>query len=206
MDDPDAALETAERRFRELTDPRRFEGLLDHTERHLGRLRHAEPPDAIGGRNRGFAIAFYDHPDLDMVSAATNGVRFQRITALFPQEYVCSARPGQETEAGYLLHVVADRVVQSGEGHEYEGGYLNAEPLIPDTQICGLFAEPHPYADEEFNLFRDDQGEIAVEFITLVPVTRAEFEFLREHGDEEMFEVWSERETDLLDIYRASAV
>jgi hypothetical protein len=189
------------------SDPRRYEGLLAHTERHLGPVTHAQGPDAVGGRNRGFAIGFYAHPRYRMVSAATTGVRFQNITALLPQEFVVSVLPGQESEAGYLLHVVTERVVQSGTGHEYGGGYVNAGPLIPGTHIEFLLASHHPFVEDGFDVYHDDRGEPALRFITLIPATRAEFELHREHGDDSdaLLELWESEDTELLDVYRASA-
>ncbi|GLY81616.1 suppressor of fused domain protein [Actinoallomurus iriomotensis] len=186
-------------------DPRRYEGLLAHAERHLGPVVRGEGP-TIDGRNRGFSIGFHEHPSYAMVSVATTGVRFQKVTGPCPGEFVVSARPGQEQEAAYLLHVVADRAVRSGKGYEYGGGYVNAEPLIPGTAIEFLLASPHPYVDEAFDLFYDDD-ELALRYITLIPATRAEFELVREHGDDEALrDLWESRATDLLDVYRTSAV
>ena len=190
------------------TQPGRYEGLLSHTERYLGPVTHGQGPNGADGRNRGFAIGFHAHPEYPMVSAATTGVRFQHVSALLPEEFVISALPGQEDEAGYLLHVVADRVVRGGTGYEYGGGYVNAEPLIPGTGIEFLLASPHPFVDDGFDVYCDDQGEPALQFITLIPATRAEFDFVRERDNDadELLRLWESRDTDLLDIYRNSAV
>lgn len=186
-------------------DPRRYEKLLAHAERHLGPVVSGEGA-TIDGRNRGFGIGFHEHPEYDMVSLATTGVRFQKITGPCPEEFVISALPGQEQEAAYLLHVVADRAVSSGKGFEYGGGYVNAEPLIPGTGIEFLLASLHPYV-ADFDLFYDDQGELALRYITMIPATRAEFELVREHGDDEVLrDLWESRGTELLDIYRPSAI
>jgi hypothetical protein len=85
---------------------------------------------------------------------------------------------------------------------------MAAEPLIPDTGIEFLLASPHPFVEDGFDLYHDDQGEAALQFITLIPATRAEFEFLGEHENDAdaLLELWESRDTDLLDIYRASAV
>ncbi|MGK3208465.1 hypothetical protein ABFJ78_45575 [Amycolatopsis sp. MEPSY49] len=135
-------------------------------------------------------------------------MRFQQIDASLPQEFVVSAVPEHVDEAGYLAHVIAGEAIGRRRGYAYGGGYVNAEPLIPGTGIAFLLAAPHPFAGEEFDLYRDDRGEPALRFITLLPCTLDEFTFVREHdGDPAaLFDVWESRETDILDLYRESAV
>ncbi|MCW2946281.1 MAG: Suppressor of fused protein [Actinoallomurus sp.] len=186
-------------------EPDRFDGLLEHVERYLGPARYTQPAE-IEGRDRGFAVGIHDHPELSMVTAATTGARFQAIQSPLPLEFACSARPGQEDEAAYLVHVFADMAVENGSEVEYDDGFLNEEPLVPGTSIHGLLAAPHPRADEMFNLFRNARGELQLQFITLVPITGPEAEYLRDHETGELFELWESRGTDLLDVYRASAV
>ncbi|TDC57318.1 hypothetical protein E1281_05415 [Actinomadura sp. KC345] len=188
-----------------MTDPSRFTGLAEHMERHLGEVTHAQPPD-LGGRNRGFAIGFHRHPEREMVSAASTGVRFQEVEARMPEGFVCSALPDQDFDASYLVHVVADRVVQSGKGHEYGGGYLNDEPLIPDTEVVGLMALPHPYMPDDFHIFRDEAGASVLQVITLIPVTLLEYHFMREHDLQALVAHWRDKDTDILDIHRPSAI
>ncbi len=187
------------------TDPARYEGLLEHVERYLGTTRYAQSAE-IEGRNRGFAVGIHDHPDLPMVSAVTTGVRFQAIQTPLPLEFACSALPGQEDEAAFLVHVFADMTVRNGSEVEYDDGFINDEPLIPGTAIHGLLAAPHPRTDEMFNLFRNDQDELRLQFITLVPVTAAEAEYLRTHETGELFDLWESKGTDVLDIYRPPAL
>ncbi|WP_040791553.1 suppressor of fused domain protein [Nocardia paucivorans] len=187
-------------------DPNRYAGLLAHTEHYLGSVTpDAEPK--TGGRNRGFTIGFHTHPRFGMVSAVTTGVRFRNLTTDLPQEFVVSALPEQRDEAAYLLHVVADRVVVGGRGYEYGGGYINIEPLIPGSGIEFLLAWTHPYTDDGFDLYRDEHDEPALRYITLIPATRAEFEFARDRDDPlPLLELWESHETLLLDIYRPSAI
>lgn len=184
-------------------DPERFTGLLEHVERHLGPVRAGRPAE-LGGRNRGFAIAVHAHADGNMVSAVTTGVRFHRVEGLAPPEFVCSALRGQEDEACYFAHLIADRVVRGGQGYDYGDVYVDAEPLIPGSLIQGLWAAPHPYLDEEFDFFHDGRGELALRFITLIPITLAESRLLAESEDE-LEEIWEASDTNLLDLYRPSA-
>ena len=188
-----------------MTSP--YEGLLEHAERYLGPVTHAEPADALG-YNRGFAIGFHRHPDFEMVSAASTGLRFQDLEFELPEEIVCSVRPGQEDEASYLVHFAASNALQLGKGHGHGSGYRNAEPLIPETQISSLAFSAHPHRPEEFDHFRNADGDPVLRFVTVVPLTEAEFQFVRTEkgGFHGLMEVWQLNETDILDLYRKSAV
>jgi hypothetical protein len=187
------------------SDPEHFAGLLEHVERYLGPVAYGLPAE-VNGRDRGFAVGVHRHASLSMVTAATTGVRFQPIPAPLPLEFAYSARPGQEDEAAYLVHVFADRAVSTGSEVEYDDGHLTAEPLIPGSSLHGLLAAPHPYADEMFNLFRNDEGELRLQFITLVGVSEAEAAYLRDHDTGDLFELWESKDTDLLDVYRVSSI
>lgn len=188
-----------------MTSP--YEGLLEHVQHHLGPVTHAEPPDLLG-YNRGFAIGFHRHPEHDMVSAASTGLRFQDLEFRIPEEIVCSARPGQEREAGYLVHVAATSALKSGRGHGHQGGYRNAEPLIPETEISSFAYSAHPHLPEEFDHFRDAGGAAVLRFVTVLPMTDAEFLFVLDEADglHGLADVWRRSGTDILDLHRKSAV
>lgn len=187
-------------------NPDRFARLLAHAEQHLGPVTSGEGP-GIYGHNRGFGVGFHLHPEFPMLSAATTGVRFQDIIADLPQEFVVSARPDQQDEAAYLVHVAAEQVIRNGRGYALGRGYVNAEPLIPGTAIEFLLAWTHPHAEDHFDLYRDEHGTPTLQYITLIPATRAEFEHVRAHDDDPgaLLELWESREPDLLNIYRQSA-
>ncbi|GAA3955041.1 hypothetical protein GCM10023085_41890 [Actinomadura viridis] len=184
-----------------------YEGLLGHAERYLGPVTHAEPPDVLG-YNRGFAIGFHRHPEHRMVSAASTGLRFQDLEFQLPEEIVCSARPGQEQEAGHLVHFAATSALKNGKGHGYGGGYRNADPLIPETRISSLAYSAHPHLPEEFDHFRNADGEAVLRFVTVVPMTDPEFRFVLDEKDglHGLMEVWRLNGTDILDLHRKSAV
>jgi Suppressor of fused protein (SUFU) len=141
-----------------------------------------------------------------MVSAVTEGMRFRSLQSSLPLEFACSVLPEQEDLAVRLVEMFADSTVRSGAEVEYDDGFVVDEPLVPESLVRGLLAAPHPHADEMFNLFRDAGGELRLQFVTLVPVTKAEARYLRTHETGELFELWESSGTDLLDLHRASAV
>jgi hypothetical protein len=188
-----------------MTSP--YKGLLDHAERYLGPVTHAEPPDVLG-YNRGFAIGFHRHPEHEMVSAASTGLRFQDLEFQIPEEIVCSARPGQERGASHLVHFAATSAVKNGEGHGHGSGYRNAEPLIPGTRISSLAYSTHPHLPDEFDHFHNADGQAMLRFITIVPMTDPEFRFVlaEKDGLHGLMELWRLNRTDILDLHRESAV
>ena len=169
--------------------------VLRHVERYLGPRRRTH---AVASG----AIAVHEAPS--MVSAVTDGLP-SPATPL-PLELACSARPGQADEAVRLVAMFAEVTTRDGSEVEYDDGFLGEDPLLSGTEIRGLLAAPHPYADEMFNLFRDSAGELRLQFVTLVPITGPEGRHLRDHETGELFELWESRGTDLLDLHRASAI
>lgn len=178
----------------------RFDGLAEHLERYLGPARAGRAGDGDIG------VDVHRHPDLPMITAATTGVRFRTLDTPLPIEFACSAHPGHEDDATHLAHLFADMAVQSGAEVEYDDGFINDEPLVPGTEISGLLAAPHPYADEMFNLFRTPTGELQLQFITLIPITAPEAAYLDDNETSDLFDRWQAEKTDLLDLHRASAV
>lgn len=188
-------------------DPELFTGLFEtHVEPHLGAYVLGLPPDVMG-YNRGFAVSVHRHSALGLVTAATTGVRFQKRTGDLPQEYSCSALPGQEQEAAYLVHVAADRAVRAGRSDDYGGGYLNAEPLIPDSRIAGLLMTRHPWVDSGFDLFHGGREAPVLRFVTVLPATRAEMDAVGGDADPAaaLLRTAADRGIDLRDVYRDSA-
>jgi hypothetical protein len=169
--------------------------VLGHVERYLGTRTRAV---AVSG----FSIGVHASPS--MVSAVTDGMRFRSLQSSLPLEFACSVLPGQEDLAVRLVEMFAD---SAGDTEvEYDDGFVVGEPLVPGSALRGLLAAPHPYADEMFNLFRDADGGLRLQFVTLVPLTGPEARHLRDHETGELFELWKASGTDLLDLHRASAV
>jgi hypothetical protein len=171
--------------------------VLGHVERYLGARTRTVSVS-------GFSIGVHSSPP--MVSAVTDGMRFRSLQSSLPLEFACSVLPGQEDLAVRLVEMFADSTVRGGSEVEYDDGFVVDEPLVHGSQVRGLLAAPHPYADEMFNLFRDTGGELRLQFVTLVPLTGAEARHLRDHETGELFELWEASGTDLLDLHRASAV
>jgi hypothetical protein len=188
-----------------MTDDQKYSGFLDHIQEFLGPVTSAEPPTIDGG-NRGFAIFFCDSTDGDLVSAVTNGLRFQKITAIMPLELACTLHKDQQSAARVLIALTATLTIQKGEGPAFDQVIPAPEPLIPGTEIEGVMIVPHPYIEDGFESLLNSEGQTELQILTLVPVTAAEIAFSEENGPDALYEIWEEQETDLLDINRPSAV
>lgn len=180
-------------------------GYLDHLESSLGEIGHVEGPEA-DGRNRGYALVFSRLADPGVATVTTNGVRFQRVSALLPTEFTCSLRLDQEHLARYLTDVVAGLAISSGRGLEYGQVVRNERPIIANSQMHGFLAAPSPYFGPAFDLYRADDGTPALQLVTLIPVTAAEAQYVEDADADELSDIWQESRTNLLDVYRGSAL
>lgn len=183
----------------------KYAGFLQHIEDYLGTVRDVSGP-TVTGRNRGYALFFCPAPDGEMISVVTNGIRFQQVTAVLPQELVCTLNADQEQIAHMLTMRTADLVIQLGQGLTVDQLVPSETPLVEDTRIHGVVAMAHPYVGEEFDTLLDANGNVELQIITLIPVLPEEIEFVRQYTMDDLYEQWEERETDLLDARRASVV
>ena len=184
----------------------RYAGFLPHLERHLGEAREFEKPTALG-RNRGYGLFFCYPPSGAVVSVVSNGLRFQRVTTIFPQELVCTVRVEHRKAAHLLVALSAEMVLRRGVGLMLDEIVRSPGPIASNTRIEAAVATTHPYVDDDrFDALTDDQGQIELQIITLIPLLHAEAEFAGRAGVDELYGAWEERGTDLLDVHRTSAV
>ncbi|MEU4095053.1 suppressor of fused domain protein [Streptomyces sp. NPDC026673] len=188
-----------------MTTGEKYAGFLDHIQACLGPIRDAEAP-AADGAGRGFALLFCVSGDGDLVTAVTNGLRFQDITAIMPLELACTLRSDQRSAARALVALTATLAVRTGAGPAFDQIIPAPEPLIAGTEIEGVMIVPHPYLEDGFESLVNAQGRTELHLLTVVPVTAAEIAYAQEHGPDALYEQWEEQETDLLDVTRASAV
>jgi hypothetical protein len=188
-----------------MSSPGGYGRFLEHIEGKLGAIKHVEGPE-VSGANRGYALIYTHLADPGVASVTTNGVRFQQITSMLPEEFTCSLQEDQEHIARYLVDTVAGLAISSGRGLEYEQVVKNEQPIIADSQMQGILASPSPFFGGEFDLYRDDNGQPVLQIITLIPVTAAEADFVEEADAEELYDIWRENRTNLLNVYRESAL
>ncbi|UGT40989.1 suppressor of fused domain protein [Nocardia yamanashiensis] len=182
----------------------RIPGLLEHLKRRLGSPRRVESAQSDRG-NRGYDLVFYEVEDPGIVTVVTNGLRFQRITAIRPEELVCSLRSDQERFVHYLVDSIASMIVENGRGMEYGSVFGGDRPIIDGTSITGVIAYTSPLFDAGFDFFPTADAA-TVQMISLVPVTEYEIDFVADEGADMLFEVFRLNGTDILDIGRESAV
>ncbi|KAA5828762.1 suppressor of fused domain protein [Saccharopolyspora hirsuta] len=187
-----------------MATPENRTGLLEHLKSHLGTIQKIESARSDEG-NRGYDLVFFHKDDPGITTVATNGLRFQSITSMLPEELVCSLRTDQQHIAHYLVDSIASMIIRNGTGMEYGSVFQNDQPIIEDTEITAVIAHTSPLFDEAFNLFPNDQAP-TLQIISLVPITNAEVEFVGEEGADMLFEVFHLNQTDVFDVRRRSAV
>jgi hypothetical protein len=180
-------------------------GLLDHLQRHAGPHAGAEPA-IIGGRNRGYALNFFESPGGDMVTVVSSGLRFKDIDVAWREEVACTLQPKQADIARFFVNVVCERILETREGFEFDRVIDNQTEFIDGTRMEGLVLSSHPYFGADFNVRHDRTGEVELQVISVVPVTRAEMDFITAHDVDALFDIWVRDRTNLLDVERPSAV
>jgi hypothetical protein len=182
-----------------------FAGFLPQIAEHLGPVRWVEEAGAHG-TNRGFAVLYLGAPGSEVGSAVTSGLRFQNITAVFPQELCCTLLADQEESAHKIVVQVARTILEGGAGITTGAMIPGQEPLAPGGDMVGVVCADHPFADAEFDAVRDAEGNVEMQIITLIPASAAELALAAEQGTDALFDVWERAETDLADLTRPSAV
>jgi Suppressor of fused protein (SUFU) len=180
-------------------------GLLDHLQRHAGRHTGTEPAIAKG-RNRGYALGFFEKPDAGMVTVISSGMRFKDVDVAWSEEVACTLQAAQAPYARFFVDIICEMILENNRGIEFDHVIDNRSEFIDGTRMEGLVASSHPYFDADFNIRFDKTGNVEMQVISLVPVTRAEMNFIKENDADSLYEIWVKEGADLLDVDRESAV
>lgn len=192
----------------------RFSEFPAHIERYVGRVRGAETKE-IGDYVRSYHLVYCDHTgihqagnhqDADYLSVLTSGLRDETAGAPLPQELIATAHAAQELHVRHLVAVIAELLAESRSRVGYGALIMNDRILLPDTQVCGALAAPHPHLDDDFDIVPDSTGAPALQMITLVPITRAESQLVARYGRDALYDSWENTHTDLLDLKRPCSV
>ncbi|MFE6862799.1 suppressor of fused domain protein [Nocardia sp. NPDC057668] len=187
-----------------MTEDARFPGLLEHIEQRLGPVQRVESAKTAAG-NRGYDLTFYENDQPPVTTVVTNGLRFQAITSMLPEEIMCSLRSDQQHIAMYLVDSMASLILKNKQGMEYGSVFENSKPLIEGTKITALVGHTNLIHDVGFNLFPGHDAP-KLQLITMVPITGYEVDFIKEEGPDMLFEVFRDNRTNILDVQRESAV
>jgi hypothetical protein len=179
----------------------RFQGFPAHVEAHVGRVRGAESW-GDSDSDRGYHLVYCDHPDDQHVSILTSGLRMRTAGAPLPQELICTVHAAQESQARHLTAVIAELLTESDSRVGYGALIMNDRPLLPDTEISGALAAPHPYLGEGFDLLRDAEGTPVLRIVTLIPISRGESQLVARYGSDVLYDRWEHNDVDLTNIHR----
>jgi hypothetical protein len=169
-----------------------------HYDRYLGESDDAEPMPGI-------RILDYQPDTVAFVTFASLGLSASGVTAVYPQEVICSVRGGQDGAADYLVRSVVELVMQSGRGVINEDVIPNDGPLLEDTQIYGILVASHPYLPDEFNVVFGPGRAVVTDLMTLIPITDKEIALAQNDGIDALITRLEESGVDLFDVTRDSA-
>lgn len=173
-----------------MTDPR----LSDHFTRFLGDGKRAEQ------LTRGVELWRYERPEF--ISFTTVGLSTLDVAALKPQELVCSVQSGQDGAAAHLVKTMLEQIIATDRGPVVDQLIPAKNPILERTNIYGLLATTHPYLDEAFNVMRDAGGNIAIQIVTLLPLTAPEVRQAESAGLDALIDILEEANPPLLDVTR----
>jgi hypothetical protein len=172
------------------------ERVAAHVGFHLG---EGSAEDVVDG------VAIWRHERPEFVSFATQGLSDQPITAVYPQELVCSVEHGQDGAAAFLIRLTLQRVLNERRGLVNNQIIRNDQPLLANTLITGVMAGSHPYLDDSFNVVFDDQHNVVAEIMTLIPLTGPEIARADTAGIDALIDTLEQNDPPLLDVTRSSA-
>jgi hypothetical protein len=180
----------------------RFHGFPAHVEAHIGKVRGAESRQ-VDGRDRGYHLVYCDHADGEHVSILTSGLRMRTAGAPLPQELVCTVHAAQERHGRHLTAVIAELLTESDSRVGYGALIMNDRALLPDTEISGALAAPHPYLGDGFDTLLGADGKPVLQIVTLVPITRGEAQLVARYGSDVLYDRWEQHGSDLADVRRS---
>lgn len=155
-----------------------------------------------GGRDRGYDLVYCDHPGGAHVTVLTSGLRDRTAGAPLPQELVCTLQADQQLHARHLAGVIAELLTESDSRVGYGALIMNDRILLPESEIAGALAAPHPYLGDEFDVLIDASGQPVLQLITLVPITRGEAQLVARYGRDALYDRWEQTSANLLNIHR----
>lgn len=175
-----------------MTDPR----LSEHLTRFLGELTDSERP--------GDDIELRRYERSEFVTFTTAGLSTLPITAVYPQELVCSVQPGQDGAARYVVQATLDLILAARRGVVDGQVMTNDQPLLAQTEITAVLVGSHPYLDDDFNIVFNDQRNVLAELMTLIPITSPEANRAQELGLDALLDRFETANPPLLDVTRRS--
>ncbi|RKR88172.1 suppressor of fused protein SUFU [Micromonospora pisi] len=177
-----------------------LEAIADHYDLYLGESEDVAPVGVL-------RILDFQPDEADFVTFASLGLSAAKITAVFPQEIVCSVVDGQDGAAEHLVRIAVELVLQQGRGLVNEDVIPNDGPLLAGTEIHGVLVASHPSLGDSFNVvFAEDGVTVVAELMTMIPITANEVALARREGVQTLIALLDVADVNLLDVTRDSVV
>lgn len=152
----------------------------------------------------GVQVVAYADPAHDAVHCVTIGLSELGVATMHPTELVCSVRPEQVEAARFLLAAVVRVAVERG-GELVLGAVIgNPTPLLAGTAICGVLLTSGLLLEDfdDFDLVEGPDGGIALQVLTVVPLTGGDLARHRAYGRDALEDALDVAPADLLDVTR----
>lgn len=163
--------------------------LLEHFQRHAGNYLGGEPAFR-DGRFKGYFLGYFEKVDDEIITVISSGVRFAEDDVPFGEEVACSLLIPQAGCARFLVDITSEMILERRRGVEFDCVIDNQGELVEGSGKEGLLASAHPYFGEYFNAHYSENGSVALQVISVIPVTREEINFVAAHDAEALYDVW----------------
>lgn len=168
-----------------------------HLTHHLGEGERAE--------RAGEDVEIWRHSRPEFVSFVTRGLREQPVTALYPQELVCSVQHEQDGAAAFLVRTTLELILGAGTGVINNQLIRNDKGILLErTRITGVLVTAHPYLPDDFDVVFDDAGQVVTDLMTLVPLTDVEVTRADVDGVDALIDILEITDPPLLDVTRST--
>lgn len=180
--------------------------LLKHLYQHAGEYMGTESKPH-GRPDRVYSLECFKHTSHDMITIASNGLRYVENDMPFSGEVACTLHTEQAGYARAIVGAMCELVDQRRRGIEFDQVLDNRGELFEGSGKEGLIASIHPYFGHEFNYISTVPSTeptvncVELQLITLVPMSRQEID-LAVHDIDALYDHWEDLRPDLLDINR----
>jgi hypothetical protein len=185
-------------------------GLIRHLEDHLGRITRGWRTGEHGGPLPFDVVELERSPLAGVKVLSTVGLSKTPLcvagaTKHLRQEYVAMFRESDGARnMPALLQQIGTEALAKGRGHMIGDVLGPRGPLRAGATVSALYVAMPVYLPESFASCRE--GDEAIVFAWLVPITAAEAHYIREHGSHAFEDLMERLDPDVLDLERQGIV
>ncbi|WP_154674398.1 suppressor of fused domain protein [Nakamurella lactea] len=172
---------------------------------HFDRVLGGRGPMAVIEEVGPVSLLQYVDAELGASHFVTLGYGRTGAEVVNPSELVITVRPKQEDDGLTLLRYAVQIAPQMSE-ITFGSSLVSEHRLVPELGVHGLMFDASPWTDQLDLVLSEDETAIELAVLTLLPMTEADVEFLRERGIEEFDHAVEQTAADVFDLHRTGSL